>query len=166
MILVVYKSDTGFTKQYAEWIGEALNCDIEPLKNIKAEKLEAYDTIIFGGWIMGKKIVELDKICRLTIKKPIVFAVGVSHKSEQLEREIVEINNLHDTPFYYMEGGFRFEELSFVKRQLLKTLKKAVSKKENKTEEESFMAEVLCTSFDNSSIEQIENLVEYVRNKV
>lgn len=31
-ILVVYKSVTGFTKQYAEWIAEKLNCSAVELK--------------------------------------------------------------------------------------------------------------------------------------
>ena len=35
-ILVVYKSVTGFTKQYAEWIAEKLNCSAVELKKVSA----------------------------------------------------------------------------------------------------------------------------------
>ena len=48
-ILVVYKSVTGFTKQYAEWIAEKLNCSAVELKKVSAETMSEYKTIIFGG---------------------------------------------------------------------------------------------------------------------
>ena len=33
--LVIYTSQTGFTKRYAEWISEELNADIYDLKDVK-----------------------------------------------------------------------------------------------------------------------------------
>ena len=35
--LVIYTSQTGFTKRYAEWISEELNADIYDLKDVKRE---------------------------------------------------------------------------------------------------------------------------------
>ena len=32
-IIVLYKSKTGFSKKYAHWIAETLNCDIASLDN-------------------------------------------------------------------------------------------------------------------------------------
>ena len=62
-----------------------------------------------------------------------------------------------------MTGGFRFEKLNFLYRTMLKTLKKVVAKKADRTSQEDFMAQYLGTSFDNSEKSQIMPLVEYCR---
>lgn len=62
-------------------------------------------------------------------------------------------------PLFCMVGGFRFEELGFAKKMLLKALKKVVAKKENRSRQEDFMAQALGTSFDHATQEQIHPLV-------
>ena len=62
-----------------------------------------------------------------------------------------------------MTGGFRFEKLNFLYRTMLKTLKKIVAKKTDRTSQEEFMAQYLGTSFDHSEKSQIMPLVEYCR---
>ena len=53
-IIVVYKSKTGFSEQYAKWIQTALNCDIIPLNQLKT--LEGYDLVIYGAGLMAGKM--------------------------------------------------------------------------------------------------------------
>jgi len=48
-ILVTYKSVTGFTKQYAKWIAEELDCTMMEWKDVSAKTMSEYDTVIFGG---------------------------------------------------------------------------------------------------------------------
>ena len=36
--IVVYQSETGFTKKYAEWIAEALDCEAVPFKKVNETK--------------------------------------------------------------------------------------------------------------------------------
>ncbi len=47
--VVIYKSKTGFAKKYAEWISEALKCDIKENTKLSLDDLIQYDTIIYGG---------------------------------------------------------------------------------------------------------------------
>jgi hypothetical protein len=47
--IVIYKSKTGYTKQYAQWIAEELSADILPADKVSFQKLAEYDCIIFGG---------------------------------------------------------------------------------------------------------------------
>lgn len=159
-IIVVYESGTGFTEQYAKWISIALGGTCKPLKNISKTELEGYDRVIFGGWIMGNGIVGFEKVRNL-VQPFAVFAVGSTPAYEEVVSAVKERNNLGDIPMFYMEGGFHFEKLGFIKRTILKTLKKGVSKKENRTRMEDFMAENLGTSFDHSSEQQCTPLVEY-----
>ncbi len=53
-IIVTYKSKTGFTAQYAQWIARELGCQAVELGGVK--NLGDYDLVIHGGWIMGATI--------------------------------------------------------------------------------------------------------------
>lgn len=48
--IVIYNSQTGFTKRYAGWIAEAAGADCLELSAAKRRSLESYDAIVFGGW--------------------------------------------------------------------------------------------------------------------
>ena len=57
--IVIYTSQTGFTKRYAEWIREASGAECVDFKQAKKIKLSDYDAIIFGGWFMAGGIKNL-----------------------------------------------------------------------------------------------------------
>lgn len=160
--LVVYESGTGFTAKYADWIAAKLNTTAKNLKKVTKNELEEADLVIFGGWIMGNNISGLNKIKTMHVKNLIVFAVGASKKSDNVVNTIVNQNNLGDTPFYYMEGGFKFEELGFIKKMMINMVKKSIEKKENKTEEDIDMEKKMSASCDNSDISYIEPLLKKV----
>ena len=61
-ILVTYKSKTGFTKKYAEWIAEELGCGAKDIKTITPKNVAEYDLVIHGGWIFGGIISGYKKI--------------------------------------------------------------------------------------------------------
>ena len=48
--IVIYNSQTGFTKRYAQWIAEAAGADCLALPDAKKKDLTAYEAIIYGGW--------------------------------------------------------------------------------------------------------------------
>ena len=169
--IVVYNSSTGFTKTYAEWIAQELNrnadeqCKLISMKSLGGISLEEYDEVIYGGWIMGGMITGLDKIKKKNPQKLVIFAVGSSPKTEQGEAKIKEQNHLEDIPLFYLEGGFRFEQLNFFIRMMLKIMKKSIAKKENKTETDLYMEKTLGTSFDHSDRNTIGTLIEYVNRE-
>ena len=100
-VLITYQSKTGFTKKYAEWIHEEVNSDIKEVKKISNKDISKYDIIIHGGWIMGGIINGLDKIRKLNPKNLIVFGVGYTPEDEVDRKQLIEINKLGDTPFFY-----------------------------------------------------------------
>lgn len=44
--IVIYKSQTGFTKKYAEWISEAAACEAVDIKTASKMNLFEYDAIV------------------------------------------------------------------------------------------------------------------------
>lgn len=56
--LIVYTSQTGFTKRYADWLAEELQADVMTLEEAKKQDTQYFDTadvIIYGGWGHGRK---------------------------------------------------------------------------------------------------------------
>ena len=86
-ILIIYKSKTGFTKKYAEWIREETDAEIIPFKRKNKVSLNLYDTIIFGAPFHAGKISGLNwlkkKLPELKNKKIIVFATGASPAQDE-----------------------------------------------------------------------------------
>lgn len=161
--IVLYESGTGFTAQYADWIAKTLDCNCLPLKEFSAKK-ETYDRIVFGGWVFGSNIMGLDKLQKLGLKPAAVFAVGASPNNDEICQQISSQNKLKELPFFYFQGGFRFEKLSFIQRSMLKMVKKSVDKKEDKTPQDIFMSQVLGTSFDACDKTAVVPLVTYLAN--
>ena len=88
--IAVYKSLTGFTKKYAEWISRELKADLVESKKANLKKLENYNLIIYGGSLHAVTISGLNKFLKkfrkLRRKKLIVYATGAS----PYKREITE----------------------------------------------------------------------------
>lgn len=162
--VVVYQSSTGFTKQYAEWIAQELNCNVYSIKEVSKAVIDDSDEVIYGGWIMGNMIMGLDKIRKMSPKKLTVFAVGSMPPSEQVEKTIIEQNSLGDLVFQYFQGGFHYDKLSLPIRLMLKAVKGAAAKKESKTEQDKYMENVIGTSFDASDRSMVSSLLEKIAN--
>lgn len=161
---VVYNSGTGFTKQYAEWIAQELDCEAVSIKDFRPDTANSYDVIVYGGWIMGNMINGLDKIRAMNPEKLVIFATGSSEAGEEINKAVIKTNHLQNDIFFYMPAGFKFEKLNFFVRMMLKSLKKRAAKAENPTPQEKYMAQKLGTSFDISDRSYINPLVEAVRS--
>ena len=57
--IVIYTSQTGFTKRYAQWIADAAGAECLELSEAKKKDLTSYDAIIYGGWACAGGISKL-----------------------------------------------------------------------------------------------------------
>ena len=57
--IVIYNSQTGFTRRYAQWIAEKSNAECIEFKDAKNTDFASYDTIVFGGWAVAGSISKL-----------------------------------------------------------------------------------------------------------
>lgn len=160
--IVIYQSGTGFTQQYAQWIAEECGCEAKSLKAVTEKEMREQSLIIYGGWVMGNMISGLNQIRKVNPANLVVFAVGAVPQEIVDQAAIREVNHLNSIPFFYMEGGFRFEKLGFVQRTMLKMVKKRAEKEKEKNEQTRFMAENLGTSFDHTDCGQIRPKVNLV----
>ena len=160
--IVVYQSETGFTKKYAEWIAEALDCQAVAFNKTNAAKLQSYDKVIYGSWLMGGAIVGVEKIREFGLKELIVFATGASPAMEATVKALRVQNRLEEVPFFYFESGINYEKMGFMKRSMLKMIRKNIMRKTEKTESDKFMEKALEKSYDNTDKNAINELVKFV----
>ena len=169
--IVIYKSRYGSTKAYAKWIAEELGCEAVEAKTVKAEDLERYDTIVYGGGLYAEIINGVSLITKnldkLSDKKIAVFSTGITPLDcrEYYDTYVIEKNFKNGVPenvriFNFM-GKMILDELTFPHRAAIKTLKKIMSGKEKPTEMEILLAELCDADGDFTDKNAISDLVEY-----
>jgi len=167
---VIYKSKTGFSKKYAEWIAEELSADILEASKANVDMFSNYDTVIYGGglYAVGINGVDLIKknINKLKGKKVIVFATGASPGREE---EISEVKNKNFTTedqkhirFFYLRGGFDYSKLKAIDKIMMKLLKWKIKSKKKITPDERGMLSAYDKSVDFTQRKNIKDLISYV----
>ncbi len=166
--IVAYRSKSGYTKKYAQWIAEELGCDIK--ENPELSDIVGYDTIIYGGGMYaggfnGGKIItrNLDK---LSGKKIALFVVGSNPGRENEMKvfwdRVLTYEQQKCIGYFYLRGGFDFSKLTAADKVLMKMLKAKLQKTKDRTEDEQGMLDAYDTPVDFSDKENIKPLIEFV----
>lgn len=165
--IVVYKSKYGYTKKYAQWLAESLDCGIK--ENASLADVMGYDTIIYcggiyAGRINGAKLITKN-LEKLSGKKLALFAVGSSvGRSEELEafwKQALEENVRLNVPHFYLRGGFDYGRLGSVDRLMMNMLKKMLLKKDRLTEDEKGLLAAYDTPFDFTDRKNLEEILKF-----
>ena len=145
--LVVYTSQTGFTKRYAEWIAKRLQADLLDVSEAKKKKKEffdTYDAIIYGGWLMAGKVSRskwfLGKASAWREKKLAVFVVGASPmESPDVEKCLQNMLNDEQGGYiraFYCQGGLDYDKMNKPSKMAMKMLVSMLNKKKDQTEKD------------------------------
>lgn len=169
--IVIYNSQTGFTRRYAQWIAEAVGADCLALSDAKKRDLTAYEAVIYGGWACGGRISKLgwfkENMARWADKKLAVFCVGGSPADSPEIDEALGQNfagaEREKVKIFYCPGGFNYEKMPVSSKLMMKLFIKALQVKRDKTEEERVMAEMIASSYDISDKKYIEPILQWLR---
>lgn len=170
--LVIYNSQTGFTKRYAEWISEAANGDCLELSEAKKKNTDKYDVIVFGGWAMAGGISKLNwfkkNMPKWSGKKLIAFCVGGSPlENPEIEptlKKNFSEDELKKVDIFYCPGGFNYDKMSAPSRMAMKMFIKALKAQKNKTEKDEIMIQMISSSYDISDKKYIEPILECINS--
>mgnify|MGYP001063575345 CR=1 FL=1 len=169
--IVIYNSQTGFTKRYAEWIAEATGADCLELSAAKKKDLTTYEAIIFGGWACAGRINKISwfkgNIDKWTDKKLIAFCVGAS-PIDNPEIEVALRQNFNEPELkkvktFYCPGGFNYEKMSAPSKLMMKMFLKTLKAKKEKTTEEQIMIKMVSSAYEISDKKYIEPILQYLK---
>lgn len=169
--IVVYTSQTGFTRRYAQWIADAAGADCVELSQAKKENLSRYDAVVYGGWACAGGISKLGwfkgNMDKWRGKKLAVFCVGGS-PIDSPDIEPALRRNFTDEEFkkvhvFYCPGGFNYEKMSVPSRLMMKMFIKALKAKKDKTEAEDAMIRMISGSYDISDRKYIEPILNFLK---
>ena len=171
--VVIYYSQTGFTRQYAQWLAEELGCSCVPYEGRKQIDPAQYDLVIFGSWCHAGKIQKLKWFLNdFSVKensRKAVFAVGAIPSSsanvEQLFEQNMSAGERKKIPGFYLQGGLRYEKMSLSSRLMMKAFSKMIAQKKDKTPDEEEMARMICHSYDISNRMYLEPMIERLRTQ-
>lgn len=173
--VVIYKSKYGSTKKYAEWISNALNCDLFEVSNINIDKVLEYDTIIYGGGLYASGINGINLITKnfekLKNKVLIVCTVGLADPNIKSQfTPIIDKNFTEDMKncirIFHLRGGINYKELGIIHKSMMAMLKKMVKnkKEEELTDEDRMMLETYGGRVDFTDENTIEPIISYVNS--
>ena len=128
---IVYESETGHTKRYAEMLGEKIDLPVYTIKDAKTG-LEKDSSIIYMSWIAGRKLVKFSKVKMYNTAA--ICAVGMSppdHSGEILD-EISKSCGIERKNIFYMQGGISINKLHGIYRIMMNAMLSAVEKASEK----------------------------------
>ncbi len=169
--IVIYNSQTGFTKRYAQWISEALECDCVELAQATKMDFTNYGTIIFGGWACAGTVSKLkwfkNNMKKWEGKKLAVYCVGGS-PIENPEIELAMKNWFTEeehkqVQVFYCPGGFDYDKMSAPSKLAMKMFISMLKTKKEKTEEDKVMIEMISKSYDISDKKYIEPILAWAK---
>ncbi len=164
-VLILYSSKTGFSKRYAQWLAESLNCQAIPFKERKSVNGHDYEKIIlfgglYAGQMSGLKWLK-SKLPALSGKRLAAVAVGCAPADgPDLSESMTKL--LGDTPEikgFYCQGGLDYEHMGAVDRAMMAALRAALKSKPDKAE----MLAGISQSFDGTKREYLDPVIQWAR---
>lgn len=154
-MVIVYRSNTGFTKEYAEMLGKA-----EKLKVLSASEADgqAGEPVFYMGPLMAGHISGIDQaVKKFTVRG--ACGVGMSPPSQQLLDTLSKANYVPNAPIFYLQGGWAPKKVSWIKRRMVNMVTKSMreslqDKGSRRTPEESKQLDFLihggsCVAFEH-----------------
>lgn len=149
---MVHASKYGSTRQYAEWIGEAISVPVVAVEEVSAEQLSEQDSVVFCAAIYGpvlrgsgelRQAMERDGATRW-----VLVTVGLSDPALTTKRDELVASKfpapLRDRlEVVHLRGAMDRDRLTFVERSMMTAIRKALSAKRDRTPEDQAMLDVL-----------------------
>ena len=176
--LVTYASKYGSTKQYAEWIAEALSCDLLEAGAVKPGTLAQYDVLIHGGGLYAGGLSGISVITKnyamLSVKPVILFSCGladpndpenVAHIEAGLAKVLTPEMQKHIKQFH-LRGGIDYGKLGMTHKAMMAMLHRSMLRKDRDSlrNEDRLMLDTYGQRVNFIDKNTIAPLVEYVKS--
>ena len=169
--IIVYGSNYGTTKQYANELSRRTNMKVISFKKVN-QQINDYDNIIYLGALYAGGVLgmskTLKKLNNISNKKIIIVTVGLSDPTDEVNKNNIRNNIKNQIPkevlekakIFHLRGGIDYSKLNFAHKTMMKLLYNAVKNlpKEKLTAEDRAMIETYNKNvnfIDFSSLDEI-----------
>ena len=124
-MIIVYASNTGYTKEYAEILSRRSGVDAFSVDDIPRNR--ASETTIFMGWIMAGKVMGYNtaKMSGCNIK--CVVGVGMSPEGPNMVKMLKKsLKKEGYMDIFYLQGGYDYKKLKGIYKLLMKIKSKEI----------------------------------------
>lgn len=168
MNAIVYTSNTGTTKEYAELLGHHTGLPVYSLKEAK-DRTSAGSGIIYLGWIMASKVQGYDKASRQYEVKA-VCGVCMGATGSQI-KEIREKNHIPEkTAVFSMQGGFDINKLHGIYKMMMtvmvKTAGKSLAEKTDRTPDEDVILDMMLHGANHVGEDNLKNVLSWYNSEI
>lgn len=176
-VAIVYRSKYGTTRQYAQWLAAELRCVAFDRRKIRAEDLEDFETIVYGGalyagGVTGVKFLRKN-IETLGTKNLVVFTCGLADPSDEKNMRNIRnrlIKTLTDEvvehiKIFHVRGAINYKKLRLHHKFMMAMMQRSIAKKDPvaRTEEDQQFLTTYGQTVDFKDKDSIRPIVEYVR---
>ncbi len=163
---IVYKSNTGFTEQYAQMLGKDAKLKVYPLDGSGA--LPAGAQVLYMGPLMAGHIEGVDQaVKRFQVKA--VCGVGMSAPGRQVLETLSKANYVPNAPIFYLQGGWAPEKVGWLKRRMVnlvtKGTRRALQAKSQRTPAEQADLDMLLHGGSRVAYENLDTLRRWLREQ-
>lgn len=160
---IVYTSNTGYTRQYAQMLGERTKLPVYSLEEAKSQ-LASGDWVLYLGWLMAGKVQGYAKSAK-RYQIAAVCGVGMGATGSQMQ-DLRKANALPDQiPVFTMQGGFDLTRLRGVYKLMMtimvKTAGKGLADKAHRTPDEDAMLDLLLHGGSHVSEAHLKEVLEW-----
>ena len=167
--LIIYCSKTGFTRKYAQWLRDDLDCDCVPFAERHSAGLDQYGAVAFGSGCYVGRINKLGWFKRqmpgLEGKKLAVFFTGAMEPApsdvRRLERVYFSPKELCKVKTFYLQGGLNYAGMNPVDKALMAVFRQALRSKSDSPRYRVMLQNVE-QSFDKTERASLRPLEEYL----
>lgn len=164
---IVYKSNTGFTKEYAQMLGKSAKLKVYALDQAQdlAEKAE----IIYMGPLMAGHITGVDQaVKRYTVKA--VCGVGMTPPGEKVLSDMGRSNYVPNATVFYLQGGYAPKKLSWIKRRMVnmatRSIRERLQSKQKRTPQEQAQLDMLLKGGSFVAYRNLEPIQNWLEQQV
>lgn len=166
MNAIVYTTNTGSTKRYAQLLGNKTGLPVYALG--EAEKtLSPGAKIFYLGWIQAGAVQGYRAAGRYQIEAVCAVGMGRTGTQEALVRQKTGIPE--ETPLFTLQGNFNVKKLRGLYRLMMavmvKTAGKALSEKENRTQDEDDMLDMMLHGGERVKPENLSAVLDWYKTQ-
>ena len=162
MKVIVYTSNAGSTKQYAELLSEKTKA---PVFDFSSDEIPENAEVIYLGWVMGGDIQGLSKARERFGSLKAVVAVGMMI-SEKTKSEVIEKNKIGE-PFFYIPGEFNIKKLKGMYKMMMSMMLRMMKGKvkESADPDDKRALELFESGFNGVKEENLEPIIDSIFNE-